>query len=168
MLGACHPAIAPAARVDAPSSPIAPLPAETERRPASIACAYDDRADTKPVEKSVESTTDEKAFQAGIAAVVRRHSDSLRACYQAVLVSKPYPGGNVVTRFAIDRLGKVGASCVESSTLNRPQAETCIVDDILHWEFPAGPAWLFSPWLIVKFPFVFRADGHDRDSGDDR
>jgi hypothetical protein len=103
----------------------------------------------------VETPTDDAPYAATIAGVVRRHTDSLRACYQTVLGPKPHATGKVVTRFAIDRLGKVRGSCVESSTLNEPLVETCVVDDILRWEFPAGPERLFSPWLIINFPFVF-------------
>jgi hypothetical protein len=57
----------------------------------------------------------------------------------------------LLTRFAIDRAGKVPYSCAVESTVNDLLIDRCILDEILHWEFskPRG-----GGWLVVQYPFV--------------
>ncbi len=83
--------------------------------------------------------------------IMRRHINGIRACYNAALVSNPSARGRVMTRLAITALGTVKHTCLVSTTLDQPQAERCIVDEILNWEFPKP---LGDGWVVVDYPFV--------------
>ena len=87
--------------------------------------------------------------------VIRRHIPAVRACYEAVMVAKPFPSGRVMTRFAIDAEGKVTHTCVVNTTLNQTPAEACIVDEMLRWEFPKP---IGGGWVVVDYPFVLVPD----------
>jgi hypothetical protein len=63
-----------------------------------------------------------------IRAVIRSHVAEVKACYEVGLDTPPYPSGRLATRFAIGPSGKVLATCVVTSALNRPEIERCVVD----------------------------------------
>jgi len=83
--------------------------------------------------------------------IIRRHVPAVKTCYEAVMGPPPYAQGRVVTRFAIDREGKVRHSCLVTSTLDSPAGERCIVDELLRWGFPAPNG---GGWVVVDYPFV--------------
>jgi hypothetical protein len=87
--------------------------------------------------------------------VIRRHEPEVKACYEAVMVQTPSPQGRVVTRFIINDNGAVRHSCVKLSTLKQPNAERCIADHILTWEFPKP---LGGGWVTVEYPFTLTPD----------
>jgi hypothetical protein len=66
------------------------------------------------------------------------------------MVKEPYPAGRVVTRMLIADTGKVIGSCIARTTLTQAEAEACIAEAVLKWEFPK-PAG--GGVVIVDYPF---------------
>jgi hypothetical protein len=83
--------------------------------------------------------------------IIRSHTDAVRKCYEAVLIEPPYPRGKVMARILINGGGSVTSTCVASTTLNRLEAERCIVDEALTWKFPKP---LGGGVIVVDYPFV--------------
>jgi hypothetical protein len=83
--------------------------------------------------------------------IIRSHVDAVRRCYEAVLIEPPYPRGRVMARILISGTGNVTSTCVVNTTLNRLEAERCIVDEALTWRFPKP---LGGGLIVVDYPFV--------------
>ena len=129
-------------------------PKGCHRLPASIACEPE-----QPVSPDARVYVGAKAAGKGsldkevVRAVILSHTPAVRACYEATLSARPYSEGRVFARFAIDAHGRVRGSCLASSTLNRPDGERCVLDEILGWRFPEPVG---GGWVVVQYPFLFQ------------
>ena len=155
------PAAAPPAASGDPGDP--PVPVGVRRLPNSIACesrppvdyaaqllGTGGRPDGGAADPSKRIGSLDKEV---IRRVIRRRINPVRACYEAVMgKTPPYKSGRVMTRFAISRTGTVRYSCLVQSTLVAPDAERCILEQELTWEFPRP---LGDGWVTVDYPFVF-------------
>lgn len=128
-------------------------PKGCHRLPASLACEPEPPAgpDAK-VYVGAEAAGKGSLDKEVIRAVILSHTPAVRACYEATMSMRPYPEGRVFARFAIDAHGRVRGSCLASSTLNRPDGERCVLDEILGWKFPEPDG---GGWVVVQYPFVF-------------
>jgi hypothetical protein len=130
-------------------------PEGSHRLPASVVCEPE-----PPASPDAKVYIGAKAPRKGsldkevVRAVILSHIPAVRACYEATTGTRPYPEGRVFARFAIDAHGLVRDSCLASSTLNRPDGERCVVDEILGWRFPEPVG---GGWVVVQYPFVFKA-----------
>ncbi|HVZ89760.1 MAG TPA: AgmX/PglI C-terminal domain-containing protein [Polyangia bacterium] len=88
--------------------------------------------------------------------IVRRHLNEVRYCYNQGLVAKPSLAGRLVVQFAIAPTGVVQSSLMQSSSLDTPAVESCVVTAVRRWEFPqpAGGGYAF-----VSYPFTFSPAG---------
>lgn len=72
--------------------------------------------------------------------VVTQHLGQIKNCYMAELAVRPGLKGAVTVKWHISQTGGVTAANVESSTLDSPPVEECIVRVVRGWVFenPAG------------------------------
>jgi hypothetical protein len=85
-------------------------------------------------------------------AVIRRHLQSIRYCYQRELQRDPELSGKVTVRFVIANDGSVSHVSTKSSTLGNASAESCINNRFLKMDFPKPKG---RGIVIVSYPFLF-------------
>jgi TonB family protein len=88
--------------------------------------------------------------------IVRRHVNEVKYCYDQALARQPKLDGRLVTQFTISGTGQVLASVVQSSTLQSPAVEMCVVNAVKRWQFPAPEK---GGLVIVSYPFQFSPAG---------
>jgi len=82
--------------------------------------------------------------------VIKRHLNEVRFCYEQQLQSDPSLKGRVVIRFVIDSKGNVTAAVVAESSFNDTIVETCILQAVRRWKFPAPEG---GGVVVVNYPF---------------
>jgi hypothetical protein len=87
-----------------------------------------------------------------IQAVIQRHLNQIRYCYQRELTKDPDLAGRVVIKFVVARDGTVSSATVKSSTMGNNLVETCIAGRFMRFVFPE-PAG--GGIVIVSYPFLF-------------
>lgn len=87
-------------------------------------------------------------------AVVKRHAQSIRYCYQRELTKDPSLAGKVTVKFFIDRFGGVSKSSIKRSSLGSAAAESCIKERFMTMQFPEPKG---GGVVIVSYPFLFSA-----------
>jgi len=90
--------------------------------------------------------------KAVVDAVIRRHLNQIRHCYQMELHKDPSLMGKVTVRFVIAGDGSVSRSETRSSTLDSAAVESCIHRRFMHFEFPQPKR---NGIVIVTYPFLF-------------
>jgi TonB family protein len=93
-----------------------------------------------------------------IRAVIRKHLNEVKFCYEKELAKKPDLTGRVMVQFTISGDGSVVASVVQSSTMSNAVVEDCIRQALLRWQFPAPTG---GGIVIVSYPFLLKADQSD-------
>ncbi len=87
-----------------------------------------------------------------IDAVIKRHMNQIRYCYQRELAKKPSLGGKVVIKFVIAKDGSVSSATKKSSTMGSPPVEQCIVGRFMRMKFPEPKG---GGIVVVSYPFLF-------------
>ena len=82
--------------------------------------------------------------------IVRRHTNEVRACYEARLAADPTLAGKIVVRFVLDAGGHVVAVSIAESTFPDTAVETCIANAVRAWTFPAVPG---GGSASITYPF---------------
>jgi len=82
--------------------------------------------------------------------VIKRHINEVRFCYEQQLQSDPTLKGRVVIKFVIDSKGNVTAAVVAESTFADTIIETCILQAVRRWKFPAPEG---GGIVIINYPF---------------
>jgi TonB family protein len=80
------------------------------------------------------------------------HLTDLTSCYQQGVSVKSDLTGRVSVEFIIGPNGRVVRASVKESTLHSPPVETCIVQAVQTWEFPAPDG---GGIIVVGYPFYF-------------
>ncbi len=86
-----------------------------------------------------------------IDAVVKRHMNQVRYCYQRALTADPGLSGKVTVQFVIARDGGVSKAKIKSSSLGSAAVESCMTDRFLRMRFPQPRGGI----VIVSYPFMF-------------
>lgn len=84
-----------------------------------------------------------------VVGVVKAHSNSLGACWDAEYKRKPQPKGDVVMSWQIDPTGAVSTTSVLSAT--SPNLSDCIGKEVRTWRFPKAD----TATTVTGFPFHF-------------
>jgi hypothetical protein len=130
-----------------------PPPAGSNRLPGSIACEPQPPCVNCEVTTGGAAPSDRGALDKEIIRrIIQRHVDEARACYEAVLERHPAAAGRVQLRFGIAPSGRVGTSCLESSSMHEEAVENCVVALPFRWTFPVPQG---GGWVVVTYPFVF-------------
>jgi hypothetical protein len=87
-----------------------------------------------------------------IDAVIKRHMNQIRYCYQRELTKNPNLGGKITIKFVIAKDGSVSKSDVKSSSMGNGAVEGCIADRFLKFQFPEPKG---GGIVIVSYPFIF-------------
>jgi len=87
-----------------------------------------------------------------IDAVIKRHMNQIRYCYQRELTKKPSLGGKIVIKFVIAKDGSVSSASKKSSTMGNGAVEQCIVGRFMRMKFPEPKG---GGIVIVSYPFIF-------------
>ena len=88
--------------------------------------------------------------------IIHRHINEIRYCYEQELTRFPGLGGRVMVQFTIAGTGQVIASVLQNSTLANARVESCVVQAVKRWEFPAPVG---GGLAIVSYPFVLTPNG---------
>lgn len=88
--------------------------------------------------------------------VVHRHINEVKFCYEQQLNARPDLSGRVTTRFVISPTGSVQSAMVASSSLRNEAVESCIVNAVRRWTFPAPDG---GGVVVVNYPFLLDAAG---------
>lgn len=86
-----------------------------------------------------------------INAVVQRHRNEIRQCYEASRQRNPGLRGKVVVRFTIQPDGVVSAASVAESTVGDSTLESCVVSRVRRWLFPKPEAPVVTE--VSAYPF---------------
>lgn len=89
-----------------------------------------------------------------IDAVIKRHMNQIRYCYQRELTKSPSLKGKLVIKFVIAKDGSVSSANTKSTTLNSPTVENCVVGRFMRMQFPEPKG---GGIVIVSYPFIFSA-----------
>ncbi|MDG1481816.1 MAG: AgmX/PglI C-terminal domain-containing protein [Myxococcota bacterium] len=87
-----------------------------------------------------------------IDAVIKRHMNQIRYCYQRELNKDPALGGKIVIKFVIAKDGSVSKASVKSSTMGSSAVENCIAGRFMRFKFPEPKG---GGIVIVSYPFIF-------------
>ena len=68
--------------------------------------------------------------------VMKLHENEIQYCYNKALLKDHTLTGRIVTIFLILGDGTVGKILIKESTLNSPEVEHCVVEQIKTWTFP--------------------------------
>jgi len=129
----------------APSKPAAPALAPFPETPKAVANPPATTTAATPAPGGPGGRLD----RAKTEALVKSHMSEVKRCYK--WGSEPQTNGRVTLRIAVSLTGAVTSAKVESSTLRSSAAESCIVEAVRSWKFPApvgGPA-------VALYPFDF-------------
>ncbi|MDP6934843.1 MAG: AgmX/PglI C-terminal domain-containing protein, partial [Myxococcota bacterium] len=87
-----------------------------------------------------------------IDAVIKRHMNQIRYCYQRELTKNPSLGGKVKIRFVIAKDGTVSKASAVSSTVGSAAVDSCIATRFMRFQFPEPKG---GGLVIVTYPFIF-------------
>ena len=88
-----------------------------------------------------------------IDAVIKKHMNQIRYCYQRELPKNPTLGGKVTVKFVISKTGSVSKASTKSSTLSNSAVEGCINSRFMRFKFPEPKG---GGIVIVSYPFIFQ------------
>lgn len=91
-----------------------------------------------------------------IRARILRHMDRIRSCYERARLRRPELEGRMTLRFTVSPAGYVDTLNLESSELNAPEVEECVMGEVrrIHFPPPAG-----GGVVEVTYPFRFQLAG---------
>ncbi len=87
-----------------------------------------------------------------IDAVIKRHMNQIRYCYQRELTKNPSLGGKIVVKFVIAKDGSVSKASIKSSSMGSSAVEGCITGRFMRFQFPEPKG---GGIVIVSYPFIF-------------
>ncbi|MCP4810450.1 MAG: AgmX/PglI C-terminal domain-containing protein [Proteobacteria bacterium] len=87
-----------------------------------------------------------------IDAVIKRHLNQFRYCYQRELTKDPGLGGKVSLKFTITPKGEVSASQTKASSMGNKAVESCLNNTMMKLQYPEP---LGGGIVIVSYPFLF-------------
>jgi hypothetical protein len=86
--------------------------------------------------------------------VIQRHYNEVKYCYEKELTKDPGLYGKVEALFVINSNGSVGDAMVQQTTMSNETVESCIINHVKRWIFPAAQGT-----TQVSYPYVFKASG---------
>jgi len=88
--------------------------------------------------------------------VIQKHYNEIKYCYEKELSKDPGLYGKVTMLFMIDGTGRVGEAMVQQTTMASERVESCIVNHVRRWVFPAPQG---GGTVQVTYPYVFKSSG---------
>lgn len=128
--------------------------AEPEPEPAHLESASADDDRSANLEESGEQNLEVigQLDREIIQHVVRSNRDAIRDCYESELIQNPELAGYILTQWTISASGIVVSARAIETTLDSPEVELCIAEEIKTWTFPE----IESGGIVrVNYPFHF-------------
>jgi hypothetical protein len=91
-----------------------------------------------------------------IAAVIQRHLNEVRYCYEQGLLKNPSLKGRLGLQFIIGTDGRVTTAKTATSSLGSTNVESCIRGRLMSWQFPEPRGGVN---VRVSYPFVLKRAG---------
>ena len=141
---------------NAPEEEASPAPADTaEARGEQVPA--EDQADKDEADEAVENSKGKPVVTGAldkdqIRAVIEKHRNKIRFCYEKQLLEQADLAGQVTMNFTIDASGGVIVAKVKNSSLNNTAVESCMARVIETWTFPEPRG---GGTVIVNYPFSF-------------
>ena len=88
--------------------------------------------------------------------VIQKHYNEIKYCYEKELTKDPSLYGKVAVLFLIDGTGGVGEALVQQSTMSSEAVESCMLNRVRRWVFPAPQG---GGTVQVTYPYVFKSSG---------
>ena len=88
-----------------------------------------------------------------IDAVIKKHMNQIRYCYQRELPKNPTLGGKVTVKFVISKTGSVSKASTKTTTMANKAVEGCINSRFMRFKFPEPKG---GGIVIVSYPFIFQ------------
>jgi outer membrane biosynthesis protein TonB len=88
--------------------------------------------------------------------VIQKHYSEIKYCYEKELSKNPELYGKVTVLFLIDGGGQVGEALVQQTTLSSDPVESCMINHVRRWAFPAPRG---GGTVQVTYPYVFKSTG---------
>ncbi|HET7785009.1 MAG TPA: AgmX/PglI C-terminal domain-containing protein [Myxococcales bacterium] len=88
--------------------------------------------------------------------VIQKHYSEIKYCYEKELSRDPGLYGKVTVLFMIDGTGRVGDALVQQTTMGSEPVESCMVNHVRRWVFPAPQG---GSTVQVTYPYVFKSGG---------
>lgn len=101
-----------------------------------------------PAKAAVKGSLDKEVVRR----VVRRYIGDVQTCYDRGRKVDSELEGRVAIEFVIDERGKVPLAAVKASTLHNAEVESCLVEAVKGWKFPAPP----DGKTVVVYPFELK------------
>jgi outer membrane biosynthesis protein TonB len=92
-------------------------------------------------------------LQEEVGAVIHKHMDEVRYCHESAMLYHPNANGKLLVKFSIAPNGTVESAATETSTLEDPQMENCILKKLKTWRFPKPKGGIH---VAVSYPFIFK------------
>ena len=87
-----------------------------------------------------------------IDAVIKRHMNQFRYCYQRELNKDPSLAGKITVKFVIAGDGSVSRASIKSSSMGNVSVENCLSNRFMMLQFPEPKG---NGIVIVSYPFMF-------------
>jgi len=88
--------------------------------------------------------------------VIQKHYNEIKYCYEKELSRQPDLYGKVTLLFLIEGTGRVGDALVQQTTMASEPVESCMVNHVRRWLFPAPQG---GGTVQVTYPYVFKSSG---------
>lgn len=88
--------------------------------------------------------------------VIQKHYNEIKYCYEKELSKDPGLYGKITVLFLIDGTGRVGEALVQQTTMSSQPVESCMVNHVRRWVFPAPQG---GGTVQVTYPYVFKSSG---------
>jgi hypothetical protein len=86
--------------------------------------------------------------------IIQKHYNEIKYCYEKELTRNPELYGKVTVLFLIEGTGRVGEALVQQTTMGSEPVETCMVNHVRRWTFPAPQG---GGTVQVTYPYVFKS-----------
>jgi hypothetical protein len=91
-----------------------------------------------------------------VAKVINSHLNEVSSCYERALLKTPGLAGKIVLEWQITTTGSVGYAKTKSSSMQSPAVESCIINVLKLWHFPAAK----GAGVVITYPFMFNSVGY--------
>ncbi len=105
--------------------------------------------------QNTRKSSDSAVSRASIQEVVKSHSSEIRNCYEAELLDNKNLRGRIGLSWSILPNGSVADVAIKENTLNNQAVESCVMDNVRQWKFPAYEAKSNRDKTAVDYPFEF-------------
>lgn len=91
-----------------------------------------------------------------VAKAINSHLGEVSACYERALLKTPGLTGKITLEWQITLSGTVGYAKTKSSSMRSAEVESCIINSLKNWKFPAAK----GAGVVISYPFMFNSVGY--------